>query len=901
MNQSDEFDDDDLTEMMQSMDEEGDRCRYRATSRMADECRRRAKEGRKFHAYVRSTFTLMNHAADLLRPDLQRDYALEIIALMEDDEQARRIQPDVSDELYEALRYQYTSCGYDNFAEGTAALSGYNSDGLHACIADGLQVCRRTGKSECIACFQDYATDVYLAADDLPMAFHFTRSRDMKSEWSKWSACLDEWRVLSLQGELAPALEAIRAAWAARHRYHTPHRAELRTRDGVVRTLALLGRLDEVPQFLTLQQGETALDQYDPHEYPLHHWSVRKTDAIQACCRGDYATALEILDEADATMRRQQFLSEWFDTRLQLMATLVLAGKTKRVASLADQLRPAAAKARDFLTLRRLDRLLDPATPPAPVAPAADLSEGPFANPARRVARTRPDESLDVALLSEEAIPANSEGMPSTPDGGENIPAEALDDDSTPDTPLGEFCGSIMAQLFAEEGDAEPDIPAIIRQIIAVPPDAVTDAGDGLLLMRLLGLAGLQCEDVPLLEQTLQWALEVKLRHAEQVEVACQCAALGSRFLEQLKSLGVDDQDWLDPRRIDDEFRELLDRAPQAPGVWAAAGMHFWSVGNEGEAERCFARAFRLDRKFSAAVLKLAELYTQSERPRDALAALDLSLREGNQDAEVAWQAALAAFGLKQCEATLTYLAKLDELAPGTPWANYYRAFSLVELGRAAEALEATERELESNPDATYPPLVLRAAALGTLSPGDEFRAALREVLATPLREVNYVTVTAIVALHRLLWLSASQLPADDPLRREYEAFVVAAGVAPDELLDAERKAGNREPQMGVNFYQVTLLVTVDADWPNQVFCRVGEEEWPDYQIYWGVLATDEDEALQLAIVAQQRGGSYPVQAVACDLGGEDFTDLTGVVWQGARQHVAATNDELAGDDDTLF
>jgi hypothetical protein len=43
---------------------------------------------------------------------------------------------------------------------------------MHGCISDGIQVCQRTGKLECVNCFREYAAEVYLAADDLPMALH---------------------------------------------------------------------------------------------------------------------------------------------------------------------------------------------------------------------------------------------------------------------------------------------------------------------------------------------------------------------------------------------------------------------------------------------------------------------------------------------------------------------------------------------------------------------------------------------------------------------------------------------------------------------------------------------------------------------------------------------------------
>src|SRR5262249_55584599 len=111
----------------------------------------------------------------LLLPRVTRENAVELIALLEDEERARLIQADLPQAAYEAEQAWMTACAYENLAEATGMLEGYNSAGMHQCITDGVEVCRRTGKLACVGCFREYAAQVYTAADDLEMALHHAR------------------------------------------------------------------------------------------------------------------------------------------------------------------------------------------------------------------------------------------------------------------------------------------------------------------------------------------------------------------------------------------------------------------------------------------------------------------------------------------------------------------------------------------------------------------------------------------------------------------------------------------------------------------------------------------------------------------------------------------------------
>src|SRR5262249_36306241 len=108
-------------------------------------------------------------------PRATRDYAGELTPLLKDEERARLLQPDFPAAAYEAEAAWMTACAYENLAEATGMLEGYNSEGMHQCITDGVDVCRRTGKLACVNCFREYAAQVYTAADDLALALHSAR------------------------------------------------------------------------------------------------------------------------------------------------------------------------------------------------------------------------------------------------------------------------------------------------------------------------------------------------------------------------------------------------------------------------------------------------------------------------------------------------------------------------------------------------------------------------------------------------------------------------------------------------------------------------------------------------------------------------------------------------------
>ena len=131
---------DPFPEMYQRISSLTNQCQYRAASRVTREMRRLAKSEQRIGPYLHANFYLMNDAQSLLEVESGIEVAIETIALLESEEQARKIQPNFPEEEYYGIVAWMTACAYDNLGKHMAEREGYNSDGVHDCINDGINI-----------------------------------------------------------------------------------------------------------------------------------------------------------------------------------------------------------------------------------------------------------------------------------------------------------------------------------------------------------------------------------------------------------------------------------------------------------------------------------------------------------------------------------------------------------------------------------------------------------------------------------------------------------------------------------------------------------------------------------------------------------------------------------------
>jgi tetratricopeptide (TPR) repeat protein len=745
-----------------------------------------------------------------------------------------------------------STCAYDNLADSTAMAQGYNSEGMHSCLSEGLQVCRRIGRLGCINCFREYAADVYLAADDLPLALHqahlIASATGLRTERGdrRWLGARYQAWVMLLEGQLESAEQAARQSVELTEvpEVSLPLFARLRATPMLETVLLLSGQ--------ALPEDVQVADRPAEGEYPLSDLLAAEAVALAAACRDDHAAAITTLSRWDRQLVQRGCLHEWFEVRLRLTAAHLLAGKRSQAETLAAQLRTKAQQTRDWLTLRRLERLMDPEVPPAPVPLLLPLSTGPFAG-------STPAVSV--------AVPA----PPAEPRGETASYAEKAE------TPLGQVLSALQERV---EAAAEDEQASLLNEVLGHPAASVTHPSDAAVLLSLAA----QLLDVPGRGRAVwTWAEAFPARFPQHAGVLNMLAWLGFRLGATAETLnpGQGLEETLSPEAVDRLFRQSLDLDPNQVAHFARAGLFYLNIDNQGEAERCLARGFRLDRTSSFLAQRLAEVYQRTDRPRDALMVLDTCLREGGDDPELAWQAGMVALDLEQWDSLLTYLERYEEQLPGGPATAYYRAFGLLALDRPSEALALLD-EKAPVPGSEYVE-VLRACARAACGQTEAFRRFL-EGLVVDLRLSQWTEVPRgeMVRLFGRLWKATDCLTADEPLRTQLADLLLETALAPDDLFEEVRQRVEKEE--GVNFYRCVLHQPLDEHWPASRGCLPNEEDWQRYRALWGVLAPDEEEAGRLALEWQAR--CYPLAAEVLDVQveSEGYTDRPGVVWQGFRE-----------------
>ena len=821
-----------------------DRCYFQTACRVAAELKRTARGARRLRPYVHALHTLTNTANDVLDPEQGREAAIELIAVLESEDRARQIQPDLDMADYESLVSQVSSCAYDNLGESTAMTHGYNSEGIHDAIAEGIEVCRRTGKLECINCFRGYAVEVFNAADDLEMALHHARQITATGNARpgfdrRWAGTQDETTILLIAGQVEAAEQACRRGLELISTYHSPRRALLLTANHLETIRLLKGE----PEPAEKQEADEAIPPAE--EFPRYRLLLDQREALRLGLAGDHAAAIQLLTDWDARLNARHCFKYWAEVRLRLIAAYRMMGDDRRAEALARPLESKARDARDWLTLRRLARLLDPSTPVTPTAPSGPLI-------------------LSATTTIEPAVDTPADEP------------EPIEDSEPAVSPLGQTIAELMSKMDAAEDSDNEASDTLLESVLAIDPKTATDPGD---VAKLLHLARFLTVDPSHGPRLWAWAEAVAAPFPRNATILSLLATLGDRRRTADGSLVAVA---IDPKRIDALFKSSLDLDPEHMGNFSRAAIHHYTNGRLNEAERCLARVLRFDRGNAWAAHWLAEIYRDSDRAQDALAVLDLALRAGSESAELAWEALVLAQFLGRHEALLTYAYHYETLAPGQSWTNYYRALALLALGRGEEALAAIDEEERRTEASQLQVNIIRACACSALKREEDFRTHLKVVLAIKLSEVTSLTKNGLINLFDKLWDAATDLPEDDPLRDALVKRLLETGLATDSLFDATRKAAPKVEEIG--FFVCKLDQPLDATWKDSPGCLSGESSWTGYEIAWGVLAESEAEASELALQWQARCGvALPATITAIQAEEGQYHDHPGVVWQGLR------------------
>ncbi len=826
--------------------------------RLSRELRRVARSEQRVVDYLLANFYLMNDLRSVHCPEEGAEVAIESISLLESEERARAVQPDFPQAHYYQTVGWMSACAYDNLAESIAERDGYNSPGMHDCINDGIEVCRRTGKLRCITCFREYAADVYRAADDLEMALHHARyvsGRDDEENDRRYVGHSIAAMVHLLSGRLSAALEAVLSGFAVADAFHHPLNAKRELVEKLETILWLQGRDAEIPAYLD-QVGIDAEFLRVPAagENPSLELRFKLLSALSMAVDGDVPTAIRELSHWDRHLLRQRCLSAWFEVRLRMIALYVLSNQAGRAKPLMEQLEEKARAAHDWLTLRRLAALSNPLIPVSPIAAVAALESGPYA-PASMHADTVP------APAPVDSPASDSTGTTADPEEK----STALSD--------------IAERLRLSRG-AEDQVVTIFQDLVELARQPVGDARDAAWIAHLTHLSSRFLGREVEAWQAIWPAVKPFIRDGVVMNVV---ADLGRTLRERIP----DEADqYVTTEQIDEWFRTSLELEPDHGRNYSRAADYYAATNRVSEAERCYARAFRLDRSNGHLALSLSEIYQQSDRPRDGLTVLDMAIREGAAEPGVFWQAGIIALSVEQYESAASYFARFEELQPGEPWTQYYRALGLAEAGRPGLALVAIDLEAERSPNHRLPVAILRALASVQLQRPDRVERHLEEVLELPLVQVDYLTESGLTRLFERLYRVATSLPRESSLFAQVHELILQAGLAPSALFRDEHS--DAEQQDGLNYYVCILRQPLGPDWALFPGCLHGQESWTEYETAWGVLAPTEDDARAIALGWQRRCCSPFTPAVLeVRHQGDGYSGAIGAVWQGLHQPIS--------------
>ena len=854
-----------LSQLNEREEENQQKCYRRSAVRIAQEIRRRAKAEQRLMPYMHACFRVMVNSSSLFDAAAGRDASVELIRLLESPEQARRIEPELSEGEYENAIHWMSSCAYDNLADNTAELLGFNSEGMHQCINDGIQVCRRTGKMQCVSCFREYASHVYCAADDMDMAVHFARQAvdnpNPASEGRRWASSHTMSRMLLRSGDLKGAFESIQRGWQLVSTYHSPLEAQHKTFELYSEIMALLG---EEPD---LRLGPTEVPPCD--EYPYLHLLKDYVVAVRECMSSNYQSAIERLTVWDTQLQSRQQLSNWFQTRLRVLCALRMAGDTKRLQSLSQELEQVARSARDYYTLRCLAQINDPDHPATPVPTLKPFNAGPLASKqSTHVATTATTQAAQGSDTTESAT-NDSVASSSAEQPGLDIPED-----------LKSLAMNIMMLAQQQQFGVELD-PQVVREarqsLLAFTADQQSPPERVHWLLHLMTFV-----TPPILEAEPVWRWAQKMAaHRTDDSVALNLLAAIAARLYLHADPGFTDLP-ITKEQMADMMRRSLEMDATRASNFERAGEFFAQAGDDSEAERCLARSFRLDRSRTSAALMLSDIYSRSERPSDALEVLDLSLREGHGDARVAWQAGVLSSYLQKYEAALTYFKRFGEAVPDHGWMHFYRAQALLALNRPEEALEATSRFNAAEPERQFIVKLFECAANGQKRDRAATLASLEQFLAEKLASVDYMAMQALAKLFEMLWTACQWLEDNEPVKQNLLKLIIASGMTPERYFEAARMA--RPKEEGISFYIVVLEQALPLEWSELNSCGAGQQAWDKYVIRYGVLSPSQAKAERMAQEFQAQSGLARPQLLDVQAFDQEYIDSPGIVWQSVPE-----------------
>ena len=885
----------------------------RSGFQLALEMKRLAKTHKQLMPYIRACFYLTNDSQELLEHEIGIENALEIIALVESEEKAKKFQHDYDEDFYQYTAYWVSACAYDNLAVHTASREGYNSQVVHGAVDDGMHVCRRTGKLECVECFREYAIKINIASGDYEMGEHYARICSTSTaredadcrHWVGWDFLVD---IYIRQGRLQEALDTMKMVFQTAKQYHDPLNALLQSGMRLKLLLALLGKEDQWDAVLAENDVQWNPDDFPPlEEAPELNVLKTQAESVILVRQNQPLEAAEKLAKMERFVLGQGNVRYWFDLRCYRIAALLFAGEKPDgtlLTSLVEELRRRANKACQWSTIQQVDAMLDPSPDkPSVLNPAAihwPIDVGPYASP-----KFKPSSSLPVISKPEEKISAVPETPASPKD--DRPKSERMLEIEQEQNELRQLWSEADQAMFDDlpfEKQAELDeletrlyekytrfTPADMKSEAPekLTEDEIWGMGSSLMQMKIVNSAEMICAvwkwrnafteafpDSPFL-----------LANSAHVGFVLRCEAEEKQVDPDL--LGIPSLEELELQAV-----RAFEKEPTRSGIATVAGMLCEANEHPREAQRYFSRACQIHRLNEFAAYRLAVLYEKSERPKDALAVVDLYLRAGGRDLALLWVGTQIAFKNRIFEPFLLYEAAYSENSSHflLDAQKSIVLFSLEKYEESQAALFAFEEKWKMTDQSQELFKVLLAATLKE----DDWKTRLLSALDFPIQENDEFLFGWNVNLFALIWNLFEDSDSECPARSKFLDFLFVHGEVPDEyfqegLPEFQQNEEDEDEEFQIPCWRCVLIQPLDsstqawAGW-NRISC-----DETGYLAPWFVCHPQQEGAAQLAIAEQSR--CYPLAPEVFEVIplGEYPAPCPHILAMGARERKDDTSD----------
>ncbi|MDR3109419.1 MAG: hypothetical protein LBU65_07000 [Planctomycetaceae bacterium] len=833
------------------------------------EAKRLAKSHRLLIPYIWACISITDFAQELFELEIGADNALEMIALLENEEKARKFQDNFDWDEYQYVVYRFLSCAYHSLATHTALQYGFNSQIVHGAIDDGFQVCRRTGNLESIHWFRDYATVICFASADYEMGEYYTRTNIRQN--IEHRLC-DHFRNLFdlcfLQGKFNAAWEVLMSAIPVIETSHEPMKLGHQIANRAECLCILTGRKSELPSLLKRMNFADGMPEIPTRdEQPARHLDRLYNDTLKLILRQKFEEAENLFAEEERFLLARENLKDWFDIRVRRIAARLMSNESGNEPkndfdSLTLELRQRASKACQWSAILSLDAMLNRSVRLNPMGIPFPIDIGLYATAGTPLSGAQLELTLPLIEKPQERPEPKKEESEKSPLELEAGSWLAV---------LQPLWDEFFAHLDSESSEPFPKAKELaaaeqntLEKILQFTPESSMSEEEFLAVAR--PLYRMQYLKEPEQIKTVwNWFDRFRRYFTDCGRIISAWTYCAFCFRECLQTSGNDPDTIGLPNdtELEQQITKAFELEPNRTNIAETAGMIFKSHGNLREAQRYFARACQLNRLAEYATVQLSQLYERAERPKDALATIDLYLHAGGRHPGLLWQAMQISYRNDMPREFLLYYKTYTAEQTTNSMLEGQRiwAFAVQEQwNNVLNALNPLDELLSVH---GRDQLFLRAlcqAELGDASWTDTFDNALNteETGVEGLVGANYDPC-------RQLWNHIAKLPETNASRTKFEQFLYERGLVPQTLLYHEEPENENIEQTERGYYRCTLKQPLDIKFPAYAgWIRIPSED-KEYIAPWRVLAENEEEAIRLSLEAQNRCYPLPAELLECE------------------------------------